>query len=136
MAHSPGTHPTPTVRMVEDAPLPSPSLSVYITLSLVEPAEDCVSVLHSHRNEKIRFYFSVTCLSSEKNKCKICLKIVKQTSKNKGPQIASSHLTVKDSEICTGNKASQGWGQSFFMHLCTAQHNARSHKSQSFLPPI
>lgn len=50
MAHSSGTHPALTVMalwMLQDALFSSSSLSLYVTLSLVEPAEGCVSVLHS-----------------------------------------------------------------------------------------
>lgn len=78
--------------MLENAPLSGPSLSLYATLSLVEPAGDCISVLHSIRNEKIRVYFRVTHFSAEKNRHKTHLKIVKLASKNKGPQIVSSDL--------------------------------------------
>lgn len=59
-----------TLWILEDAPLSGPSLSLYVTVSLVEPAEDFVSVLHSLKNEKNRFYFRVTHFSAEKNKHK------------------------------------------------------------------
>lgn len=72
--------------------LSGPSLSLYVTLSLVEPSKDCVPVLRSHGNEKIRFNFRVTHLSAEKNNHKTYLKIVKLASKSKGPQTVSSHL--------------------------------------------
>ena len=110
MAHSSDTHPALTTMAL--CMLEAAHLSRFLTISLCypvlgEPAEDCVSVLHSYRNEKIRSYFRVTCLTSEKKKCKTHLKIVKQASKNKRPQIVSSHLTVKESAIRAGNKGSQ-----------------------------